>query len=190
MKLERLREKHSQIFTTSEANTLGVSPQLLRHYLAKGLIERASHGVYRFPSNYGLDLESQIKELLKAAPQAIISHKTALRLYGLTEETPAQIDLLVPDKNIPKRKFEDVKLHPLAAGLMRNGLTSLRGIRITSLERTLIDLLRAGEPLSLVMAAFRDAQNKKMKPSLTRIRKLGSQLHAKAKTALFLEALL
>ncbi len=94
------------------------------------------------------------------------------------------------DRNIPKRKLEDVQLHPFAIGLLRNGITSLRGIRITSLERTFVDLLRAGEPLSFILAAFREAQSKKLKPSLTRIRNLGSQLHAKARVALFLEALL
>lgn len=186
----RIQAKHPHIFTTSEANALGVSSQLLRHYLLKGLIERASHGVYRFPSASGLDLESQIKELLAGVPQAIVSHKTALRLYGLTEDNPPQIDLLVSDKNIPKRKLEDVRLHPSAAGLLRYGLTNLRGIPITSLERTLVDLLRFGEPLSMVIAAFREAQAKNMKPSLTRIRKLGSLLHAKARVAILLEALL
>ena len=190
MKLHHLQTHYPSIFTTEEAGSLGVSPQLLQHYHNKGLIERSSHGVYRFSDTLGISLESQIKEILKAVPHGIVSHKTALRLYGLTEEAPPHIDLIVPDKNIPKRKLDDVQLHPFAAALLKNGIIYLRGIRVTSLERTLVDLLRAGEPLSFVIAAFREAQSKKLKPKLPSIRRLGVLLHAKAKTNLFLEALL
>jgi predicted transcriptional regulator of viral defense system len=190
VKIDQLRSRYPHVFTTAEARSAGVSPQLLKHYLVKGLIERASHGLYRFPSDYGLDLESQLRELLKAIPQAAVSHRTALRLYGLTEEAPPKIDLLVPDKNIPKRKLEDVELHAVAASLLRNGLTSIRGIRVTCVERTCVDLLRDGEPLSFVIAVFREAQSKKLKPSLVRVRRLGAQLRAKEKANLFLEALL
>lgn len=189
-KLETLRLKYPVHFTTTEAASLQISPQLLKYFLTKGHIERASHGVYRFPNEWDMSLEFQIKEILKAVPHGIISHKTALRLYGLTEEAPAQIDLIVSDKNIPKRKLEDVCLHPLAKSLIKNGITRLNGMHITSLERTLIDLLRNGEPMSFVIATYKEAQSKKLKPSLTRLKTLGKQLHAKAKIKLFLEALL
>lgn len=190
MKLDKLRLKHPELFTTIDARSQGVSPQLLKHYLTQGLIERVSHGVYRFPSNNDISLESLIQETLKAVPQGVISHRTALRLFGLTEDAPAEIDLLVPDKNIPKRKLENVKLHPVVQRMMRHGVMTQHGIKVTCIERTLVDLLRGGEPLSLVITAFREAQNKKLKPSLAKIRRMGVLLHAKAKTDLFLKALL
>jgi predicted transcriptional regulator of viral defense system len=179
VKIDRLRSRFSRVFTTAEARSAGVSPQLLRHYLGKGWVERAGHGLYRFPSDEDLDLESQIHELLKAVPQAVISHRTALRLFGLTEEAPPKIDLIVPDKNVPKRRLEDVELHPVAASLLRSGLTRVRGIPVTGIERTCVDLLRDGESISFVLSVFREAQEKNLKPSLVRIRKLGAQLRAK-----------
>jgi len=190
VKLEKIRQNYPEFFTTAEAKKVGVSPQLLKHYLTKGLIERASHGVYRFPSDYGFDLENLIHETLKAVPQGIISHKTALKLYGLTDKAPPNIDLTVPDKNVPKRKLENVKLHPVVQRMMRQGIQTVRKIRVTTVERTLVDLLRTGEPLSFVIETFREAQAKNLKPSLAKIRKLGTALHAKAKTELFLEAIL
>jgi len=190
VKLEKLRLKHPDLFTTADARAAGVSPQIVKHYLTQGLVERVSHGVYRFPSEHLPDLESLVLEIQKAVPQAVASHKTALRLYGLTEEAPADLDFLVPDNNIPKRKLENVNLHPIVGRMMKHGISKLREIRLTSLERTFVDLLRAGDPLSLIINAFREAQSQGLKPSLPKIRKLGTLLHAKAKTDIFLKALL
>jgi hypothetical protein len=74
--------------------------------------------------------------------------------------------------------------------MMKNGIKTLRGMRVTVLERTFVDLLRAGESLSFLIAVFREAQNRKLKPSIPKIRRLGDLLHAKARTDHFLEALL
>lgn len=66
--------------------------------------------------------------------------KSALKLYGLTEDDPPAIDLMVPESNVPKKKMEDVKLHTVADHLFKEGLTKVRGISVTSLERTIVDI--------------------------------------------------
>lgn len=191
MKLQILKRKGKTAFTTAEASKLGISPQLLHHYVNRGLIEKSSHGVYRLAdaASFG-DFQQLLLEALKAIPQGIIGMKTALRLHGLTEELPETIDILVPRNNIPKRKLEDISIHPCPTDLYKEDAIKIGKIPVTSLERTLIDLLRAGEPLSAVLNAYREARAKKKTVSLPKLKKLSVLLRAKAKTAAFLEAIL
>ncbi len=190
MKLSALKAKNLSVFTATQAKKCGISPQLLAHYLKQGLIERVSHGVYRLADEpAAFDLESLIVEKLKAIPRGVIGLKTALRLYGLTEEVPGEIDILVPSTNIPKRKLEDVLLHPTKTEIYRIDVKKLRGIPVTSLERTLVDLLRTGESLSMVLNAYREAKGKKLSISLTKLKKLGSLFHARRKVDMLVEAL-
>ena len=191
MKLSALKAKNLSIFTSVQAKKNGISPQLLTHYIKKGLIERISHGVYRLTDEpAAFDLESLIAEKLKAVPRGVIGLKTALRLYGLTEEIPGEIDIIVPSTNIPKRKLEDVLLHPTKTEIYRTDVKTLRGIPVTSLERTFVDLLRAGESLSMVLNAYRDAKGKKLSISLTKLKKLGTMFHTRRKVDMLVEAIM
>ena len=191
MKLQSLKKKGKLAFTTKEAARSGVSPQLLRHYLSKGLIEKSSHGVYRFaePSSFA-SFEQLLLEALKAVPQGVVGMKTALRLHGLTEELPESIDLIVPRTNIPKRKLVDVKLHPSPTDCYREDVLKIGAVPVTSIERTLVDLLRHGEPLSLAIRVYKEAQAKRKPVSLTKLKKLAATFRTKRKLAAFLEAIL
>jgi len=190
MKLNRLKRKGKTPFTTEDARKEGVTPHLLYHYVKKGLLARVSHGVYAFPESQGTDLESLISEKLAAIPQGVIGLKTALRLHGLSEELPGEIEIIVPDNNVPKRKLEDVKLYPVSSHLLRIDVKTKRGIPVTSLERTLIDLLRSGEPMSFVLEVIKEARSKRKEVSFPKLKKLGDKLRAKARVERLLEALL
>jgi predicted transcriptional regulator of viral defense system len=191
VKLSTLKSKGICVFSVAQAEREGISAQLIAHYLKRGLIDRISHGVYRFAdSPLGADLESLILEKLKAIPQGVVGYKTAIRLYGLTEEVPAEIDILVPATNIPKRKLEDVALHPVKTAIYRKAVQKLRGIPVTSLERTIVDLLRSGEPLSLILSICREARSKRIPLSLTKLKKLGATFRAKNRVEILIGALL
>jgi predicted transcriptional regulator of viral defense system len=129
-------------FDYDYAHSKGVSARMLSYYVKKGVLVRLSHGVYAFPEKLSIDYESLIKEKLLQAPQAIVGMQSALKLYDLTDESPAMIDLMVPKSNVPKKKMEDVKLYPVIDHLFNEGITKIRGIHVTTLERTIVDLLR------------------------------------------------
>lgn len=129
-------------FDAEYASTKGVSRRMLSYYVKAGRLVRLSYGVYAFSDKLGFDFEGIIKEKLIQAPQAVIGLKTALKLYDLTDEAPANIDLIVPESNVPKRKMDDVKLHSVKDHLFKEGITKIRGIPVTTLERTIIDILR------------------------------------------------
>lgn len=190
MKLTRLKEQGLSSFSLAQARRYGVSPSLLTHYLKKGLVERISHGLYRFPEDGAIDFESLIREKLKVVPQGVIGYQTAIRLYGLTDDLPGEIDIIVPETNIPKRKLEDVALHTARTDLYKLDTKNIRDIPVTSLERTLVDILRAGGSTSQMIAIYNEARSKKLPFSLTKLKKLGVTFRAKRKVDAFIGAVL
>ena len=190
MKLTTLKNKGFKTFTLEQAKRYEVTPSLLTHYIKKGLVSRVSHGLYRFAEDAPIDFESIIREKLKAIPQGIIGFQTAVRFYGLGDELPGEIDIIVPSTNVPKRKLEDVILHAAKTEIHKVDVKRVRGVRITSLERTLVDLLRTGAPISQVIAIYTEAKTKRISVSLTKLKKLGNLFRAKRKVEAFIGAVL
>jgi predicted transcriptional regulator of viral defense system len=129
-------------FDSEYARAKGISRRMLSYYVKNGVLVRLAQGVYALADKLGFDFEDIIKEKLIQAPQAVIGLKTALKLYDLTEEAPANIDLMVPESNVPKKKMDDIKLHSVKDHLFEEGITKIRGIPVTTIERTIVDLLR------------------------------------------------
>lgn len=129
-------------FDAEYARAKGVSKRMLSHYVKNGNLVRLAYGIYALPDKLSFDFEGILKEKLSQAPQAIVGLRTALKLYDLTDEAPANVDLMVPKSNIPKKKMEDVKIHSVVDHLFKEGITKIRGIPVTTIERTIVDLLR------------------------------------------------
>ncbi len=189
-KLEKLKAK-APTFQLKEAKRLGLSRQVIYYHTQRGLLIRMGQGIYRFKDvPEEMDFYSELKKLLLLCPHCVVGLHTALKFYGLTDAISSQIDLLSPTTNIPKRKLEGVCIHTTPPKLMKTGVTQIHGITVTTLERTLIDLLRKGEPLSLVLGVLRSAQRKGMGFELTQIKKLGEKFRVRTKVRALLEAFL
>lgn len=137
-----LKKLKKSPFDTAYATSKGVSGRMLSYFIKQGQLVRLAQGVYAFPDKLNFDFESLVREKLIQAPQAVIGMQSALRLYDLTEDAPTVIDLMVPASNVPKKKMEDVKLHSVIDHLFDEGLTKIGGIPTTTLERTVVDILR------------------------------------------------
>jgi len=189
-KLEKLKAK-ATTFRLKEALGAGLSRRDIYYYAQKGLIVRVAHGLYRFPDETEpTDLHSELKRLLLLCPQCVVGLRTALKLYDLTDEITAEIDLLAPTTNMPKRKLDGVRIHTTPPKLMKVGVTDINGIKVTTLERTVIDLLRKGEPLSLALTVLKTAQKKGIGIELTQVKKLGDKFRVSKKVQTLLEAFL
>ena len=190
MSLNLLKKLNKPGFTTEEARHLGVSPRMLGYYTQRGQIKRLSHGVYAFPKALGIDLESIIREKLIAIPQAIVGLKTALRLHDLTEETPAEIELMVPLRNKPKRKLTDVKFYQVKDAIYKRGVTRFHDIPVTTVERTIIDFLRTGASIAFVLGILNAAKSKRIPVELPQLKRLAKTFRVKAKVEQLMDALL
>lgn len=149
----QLAESQGGYFSARQARRAGLSRAVLAYHVKTGRLLRVSRGVYRlaeFPETPHADL---IIAWLAAGEEAVVSHESALLLYGLTDLLPAEIHLTVPrtaSRRLPGVRFHTAKLEP-------SEIARRHGLPVTALPRTLIDLIRSGVPQEWVMQAVRQA---------------------------------
>lgn len=82
--------------TAQQATEAGIGKQALQMLIHRGTLERAAHGVYRFP-NYPAGEHDQLAlaVLWTRVPEAVLSHETALDCYGISDVNPNRIHLTV-----------------------------------------------------------------------------------------------
>ena len=99
--LRDLAIDHGGFFTSRDAARAGISPQLVVQLAARSRIERVAHGLYRFPSWPQTAGQQYHEALLWVQAQrkpiwAVVSHESALELYGLTNLNPGAIHVTIP----------------------------------------------------------------------------------------------
>lgn len=152
-KLYRTAEAQAGYFTTRQARAAGFSFALLSYYLKQGFFLRVRRGVYRltqFPEMPHADLYIAC---LSAGERAVLSHESALLLYGLTDLLPAEIHLTVPrtaSRRLPGVRFHTARLEP-------EEITHRQGLPVTALPRTITDLIRSGVAQEWVKQAVEQA---------------------------------
>lgn len=145
--------------TAGQAREAGVSPMSLVMMEKRDTLERVSQGVYRlvrFP--HGPLAEYMEATLWPVGARGVISHQSALALYGISDVNPGKIHLTVPTayrvrRHVPAR----LVLH--SADLRDEDQTLYEGISVTTLARTVRDC-RAVIGDELVSQALADAERR------------------------------
>ncbi len=157
-KLYAIAERQAGYFSTQQARQAGFSKALLSHHVRSGRFLRLRRGVYRlaqFPETPHADLYIA---WLSAGEKAVLSHESALLLYGLTDLLPAEIHLTVP--RTASRRLPGVRFH--TARLTPEEITHRQGLPVTALPRTITDLIRSGVAEEWVREAIHQALNRGM----------------------------
>ncbi|MGQ0463710.1 MAG: type IV toxin-antitoxin system AbiEi family antitoxin domain-containing protein [Sporichthyaceae bacterium] len=82
--------------TAQQAAELGIDKHALQMLVHRGTLERAAHGVYRFPRYpAGEHDHLMLAVLWTRVPEAVLSHETALDAYGISDINPNRIHLTV-----------------------------------------------------------------------------------------------
>lgn len=82
--------------TAQQAVGAGVSKHALQMLVQRGTLERAAHGVYRFPQYpVGEHDALALAVLWTRAPEAALSHETALDVHGISDINPNRVHLTV-----------------------------------------------------------------------------------------------
>ena len=151
--LYRIAEQQSGCFTTQQAYEAGFSSPLLAHHVHQGQFLRLRQGVYRlarFPETPAADL---FVALLELGPQAVVSHESALALYDLSDVLPGTIHVTVPRTS--SRRHSGLRLH--TGHLYPDEVTQRAGLRITTVVRTLADLIAGHRQEELIRQAIQEA---------------------------------
>jgi predicted transcriptional regulator of viral defense system len=105
-------EQHGFV-TAQQAHDAGVGQPTLQMLVQRGTLVRAAFGVYRFPkypvSQYdGLALAV----LWTRAPEACLSHETALAAYGISDVNPNQVHLTIgKGRRLRRADGDDYVIH-------------------------------------------------------------------------------
>jgi very-short-patch-repair endonuclease len=161
-----MRRQHSLI-STPQLGSLGITPDHIRHLVDGRRLVRVRFRVYRAfgaPETWAMEAMSAV---LAAGEAAVLSHRSAARLWGLAEPIFRPIELTAP--RLVRLRGVVAHRHTLA-----QTETAVREqVPVTTIERTLVDIgeyASAGELGKLIDAAWRRG--------LTTPKKVGAVLSA------------
>ncbi len=155
--LEIAGDQHGYV-TTLQAREQGVTGNALRMMANRGTIERVSWGVYRVPtfppSVYAAYLEVS---LWPAGVRGVISHQSALDLYGFSDVSPKAIHITVPKKFRIRREIP-ARIVVHHAELQDEEIGVFEDILTTTPRRTIEDCHRAHVGPAILRQALEDAE--------------------------------
>jgi predicted transcriptional regulator of viral defense system len=160
--LVALADEHDGLLTAEQAREAGVTDSVLTRLVQRGRLERTARGVFRIPY-FQPDRFSQYREAVlsvkanRGPNDAALSHTTALAVYGISDVNPSLIHLTVPRSARLRRQMpKGVVLH--REDLAPEDVAVEEGIPITTISRTVIDLLHSGGRIDLIRQAISDAR--------------------------------
>ena len=146
-RLYGLAEPQAGYFTAAQGVEAGVSRRLLSHHSAEGgPLIRIDRGLYRlrnFPRSPHEDLVATWLAVGRPV-DAVVSHDSALDLYGLSDIIPAAVHLTAARAHRGHRsRRPGVRLHFVTGGVSPGDRARREELPVTSVERTLLDSLVA-----------------------------------------------
>jgi predicted transcriptional regulator of viral defense system len=157
-----IAEENDGLLTTKQAREAGIAGSVLARLAQRGRLERATRGVYRIP-HFPINRFSQYREAVlwvraDSGPRNIaLSHSTALAVYGISDASPASIQITVPRKARLRRHHPRwVKVY--RADLKPGDVTVHEGLPITTVDRTVSDILALTGQIELVRQAVSAAR--------------------------------
>lgn len=160
--LATLAEENDGLISSSQARIAGIADSVLVRMVQRGRLERVARGVYRMP-HFPTDRFSQYREAVlwaqasRGPGSVALSHETALVVYGISDANPASVHLTVPKTaRFRREKPKGITLH--SAELGDGDIQTIEALPVTTIPKTISDLLEAGARADLVRQAISDAK--------------------------------
>lgn len=155
--LERLREialDHHGFVTAAQAVAEGIPKTELPRLAARQRVERVTQGVYRIPQVPATPYDNwALAVLWTGAPEACLSHETALSAWDVSDVNPDRIHLTVNrNRRLRRAGGERYIIHYQDLGTTQR--TWWEGIPITDLPTTIADCINTGTPTYLIRQAI------------------------------------
>ncbi|MFP5492028.1 MAG: type IV toxin-antitoxin system AbiEi family antitoxin domain-containing protein [Bacteriovoracia bacterium] len=148
-KFKTLKRIRREVFTAKDAIQLGLSYYDLDQFVKEGLISKIERGVFVKRQSITNQHEHYAIALAQLGEPSALCLWSALVIHDLTEEAPSQIWVYVPYEKTTRLQIKTVR--------KRNphwdvGIETINGIRVTSIERTLVDMLLDRKHFSEIQA--------------------------------------
>lgn len=167
--LEDVAADQAGLVTAAQATARGVERVTQRRLATAGLLEHVGRGVYRLvgaPPPQHLELRTAWLRLDPATPawerdglgtdDGVVSHRSACLLHDLGDIPTPHVELTVPRRRTTREP--GVRLHQ--AALNPAEVTIVDGLPVTTVERTIMDLLRGRADGAHVGAVLADAERR------------------------------
>ena len=135
--------------TTAQLLALGVTESGIRRRVARGWLHRIHPGVYAVGHTCLSGDARWLAAVLACGERAMLSHRPAAALWGIRPVPSGRIEVTVPGGGRPGPR--SVQVHRTRC-LGEEDVTDRRGIPVTSVARTLIDLAEVLGPRQLKTA--------------------------------------
>lgn len=158
-RLYTLAEGNAGYLTARAAADAGIARSTLSHHARPGgRLVRVVRGLYRlrdFPSS---PHEHVVAGWLRAPPSAdaVVSHESALELDDLSDVIADQVHVTVPRAQ-RRKPIEGVVVHPTTIPVTERQRRNVLGMPVTTVDRTIIDILRSTGMTEQVVAAVEQA---------------------------------
>jgi len=160
--LVALAEENDGLVTAEQARSAGVTDSVLARLVQRERIQRIARGVYRIPyfppGRFSQYREAVLWAKANRGPRTVaISHATALAVYGISDANPSWIHLTVPKSaRLRREKSKNIIVH--RDDLRTNHITVQEGLPLTTISKTVTDLLASGARVDLLRQAISDAR--------------------------------
>ena len=130
--------------TSRDIAATSVSRTMIGRYVAEGLLERVSRGVYVSPAA----IQDELLALSKRSDRIVFSHATALFLHSISERTPFVHTVSIRSSDTLSASLRsDVKCFYVRDAIFGVGLTQVRTqfgnvVPCYDMERTICDIIR------------------------------------------------
>jgi predicted transcriptional regulator of viral defense system len=158
IRVNELAAEQNGYVTAAQAGRAGITRHALNKMRARGTLERVSHGLYRLVHFPASPLDQYMEATLWPAPaRAVVSHETALSIYGLSDVNPARIHITLSRRWRLRRQVPKyLEIHRLDLG--ENDVNIYEGIAVTTPERTIRDCHAAHLGAALIRQAIVDGR--------------------------------
>lgn len=160
----RLADSQRGYFTSAQVKQLGIDYPIQHYHKSTGNWLEVGRGTYRL-ANYPSDPLDAFAALMlwshnrAGEAQAVVGFESALLLYNLGDVLPNKTHLIVP-KGFRKRPPANVTLHK--QDLQTSEINLQQGVRVTTPQRTLLDLAESNISPEHLERAVEEALNRGM----------------------------
>jgi very-short-patch-repair endonuclease/predicted transcriptional regulator of viral defense system len=137
-KIARLATRQHGVVARRQLEAVGLGRGAVTHRVAAGRLHRVHRGVYAVGHPVLTVNGRRMAAVLAAGPGAALSHASAAALWEIRPTSATRIDVSVQSA-AGRGKRPGLRIHR-AASLRADELTEHRGIRVTTVARTLLDL--------------------------------------------------
>jgi predicted transcriptional regulator of viral defense system len=162
--LAEVAQRQNGFLVSRQAVEAGIDRHQLQRLVAQRVLERDDRGIYRIAIFPDSDRAELWRAILWSAVQrddalAVLCDATALSLYDVSTINPTKIDIAIPRKTRLRRDPPSmVRVHPRS--YTSSDVTDIDGLPVTTLFRTLLDLITKNGELQFVDEALANPRSR------------------------------